>query len=434
MSYPQARLREDDLAATLLANRAFSETLCAPLTPEDMGLQACPEVSPPRWHLAHTTWFFETFILKPHVPGYRPLDPRFEYLFNSYYNGVGEQYPRPRRHLLSRPDTATVLAWRQHVDEALADLLSRSVTPELAALVRLGIEHEQQHQELLLTDLKFNFSHNPLYPQYQPHEDQAGSAPALSWLEYAGGLVTIGAGDASSSPGSFYFDNETPRHRQWLEPFALASRPATCGEYLAFIEDGGYQRPELWLSDGWAWRSQQQVAMPLYWFLNDGLAEHYPLAGRRPLNLAEPVTHLNYYEADAFARWCGKRLPTEVEWEHAAAARPVTGGFVENRRYHPAIATPGEGPRQLFGDVWEWTASAYLPYPGFQPAPGAVGEYNGKFMCNQMVLRGGSCASSRDHLRASYRNFFYPHLRWQFSGVRLAQSMEACDATPATAP
>ena len=427
MSQPETQPRHAGLARRLADTRAFSETLCEPLTAEDMGLQACPEVSPPRWHLAHTTWFFETFILKPFAPGYKPSDERFEYLFNSYYNGVGEQYPRPQRHLLSRPGNEAVRAWRASVDEAMQALLNRpEVADEVIDLVALGIEHEQQHQELLVTDLKFSFSHNPLAPVYRPRQDSDAQAPPLRWHEYPGGLTEIGADPAEG----FCFDNETPRHRQWLEPFALASRPATCGEYLAFIEDGGYRRPELWLSDGWAWLQEQGAQAPLYWDLDGDTPAYYTLAGRRPVNPQETVAHLNYYEADAFARWSGKRLPTEAEWEHAAVRLPVvsgsSSGFVDNRRFHPGVAgTDSEGPAQLFGDVWEWTASAYLPYPGFAAAAGAVGEYNGKFMCNQMVLRGGSCASAPGHLRATYRNFFYPHLRWQFSGVRLAHSMEA---------
>ena len=434
MSQPEKQSRHAGLARRLADTRAFSEALCEPLTAEDMGLQACPEVSPPRWHLAHTTWFFETFILKPFAPGYKPSDDRFEYLFNSYYNGVGEQYPRPQRHLLSRPGNEAVRAWRASVDEAMQALLTGpDVAGEVADLVALGIEHEQQHQELLVTDLKFSFSHNPLAPVYRPRQDSDAQAPPLRWHEYPGGLTELGADPAEG----FCFDNETPRHRQWLEPFALASRPATCGEYLAFIEDGGYQRPELWLSDGWAWLKEQGAQAPLYWDLDGDTPAHYTLAGRRPINPQEPVAHLNYYEADAFARWSGKRLPTEAEWEHAAArlsaATATHAGFVDSRRFHPGVAgADSQGPAQMFGDVWEWTASAYLPYPGFTAAAGAVGEYNGKFMCNQMVLRGGSCASAPGHLRATYRNFFYPHLRWQFSGVRLAHSMEASRAPSPT--
>ncbi|WP_101676335.1 ergothioneine biosynthesis protein EgtB [Alloalcanivorax mobilis] len=409
------------LLARLLTTRAFSEQLCEPLTAEDMGLQACPEVSPPRWHLAHTTWFFETFILKPHQRAYRPFDERFEYLFNSYYNGIGAQYPRPQRHLLSRPGNQEVLRWRRQVDDALAELLSHpDHDPLIDALVALGIEHEQQHQELLITDLKHSFSYNPLWPVYQPRDDDERPAPEFRWHEYSGGLVETGADGAA-----FCFDNETPRHRVWLDPYALASRPATCAEFFAFIEDGGYQRPELWLSDGWDWVRQSGARAPLYWLLDDGAPHYYTLAGRQPIRFQEPVAHLNYFEADAYARWCGLRLPTEAEWEHAAAGQPVQGGFIDNRRYHPQVAPAGrDAPAQLFGDVWEWTASAYLPYPGFAPAGGAVGEYNGKFMNGQMVLRGGSCASSQAHLRASYRNFFQPHLRWQFSGVRLARTLD----------
>ncbi|MDN5874485.1 MAG: ergothioneine biosynthesis protein EgtB [Sinobacteraceae bacterium] len=427
MSLALRQLYNADLMTRLRATRAFSEQLCQPLTLEDAGLQAAPEVSPPRWHLAHTTWFFETFILKPYSPAYEPFDERFEVLFNSYYNGVSEQYPRPQRHLLSRPGYRTVLDWRAQVDAALQTLLAQSCAPGMLALVRLGIEHERQHQELMLTDIKYSFSHNPQWPVYKTRADTEPAAslvaPPLSGHDYAGGLVEIGA----TPDAAFCFDNETPRHRQWLEPFALASRPSTCGEYLAFIEDGGYRRPELWLSDGWAWVQSQRARAPLYWFVEDDPPQQYTLAGRKKLRLEEPVAHINYYEADAFARWCGKRLPTEAEWEHVAAGQPVRGGFVDSGRFHPAVArgANSDAPLQLFGDVWEWTASAYLPYPGFVPAAGAVGEYNGKFMVNQMVLRGGSCASSRDHLRASYRNFFYPHMRWQFSGVRLASSGES---------
>ncbi len=403
-----------DASATLMAHyhriRAFSEQLCAPLLTEDMGLQACADVSPPRWHLAHTTWFFETFLLTVHLPGYRVFDPQFATLFNSYYNGIGEQFPRPRRHLLSRPTGEAVQAWRQQVDHAMVRLID--ARPDLADLVTLGLHHEQQHQELLLTDLKFSLSFNPLSPTLgQPLSTDDSPAP-LRFETFGGGLIDIGhQGDA------FAFDNETPRHRVWLAPFALANRPVTNGEFRAFIQDNGYQRPELWLADGWAWVQEQQIRRPLYW--HESLDRHFTLAGIQPLRDGQILAHVNYYEADAYARWAGKRLPTEQEWEHAAAASPVEGNFVENGHYQPSLARDGRLSHQ-FGDVWEWTASAYLPYPGFQAAAGAVGEYNGKFMCNQMVLRGGSCVSSRDHLRPSYRNFFYPHHRWQFSGIRLA--------------
>ncbi|EKF72904.1 hypothetical protein A11A3_16350 [Alcanivorax hongdengensis A-11-3] len=398
---------------TLLADyrrvRRFSEQLCAPLCAEDMGLQACPEVSPPRWHLAHTSWFFETFLLKPHLPGYRVFHPEFEKLFNSYYNGIGEQYARPHRHLLSRPTGDQVRQWRQQVDDAMAQLIP--ACPQLADLIRLGLNHEQQHQELLLTDLLFSFSFNPLAPALTSAPPLDGTTTPLSFSDFDGGLVDIGARDG------FAFDNETPRHRVWLNPFRLANRPVTNGEFRAFIEDGGYQQPALWLSDGWAWVQQHDIRRPLYWQAD--LDQHFTLAGLQPLDDNRILAHVNYYEADAYARWAGLRLPTEQEWEHAAGQAGSEGQVADNGQFQPGAA--GDGPlASLFGDVWEWTASAYLPYPGFQTARGAVGEYNGKFMCNQMVLRGGSCATSRDHLRASYRNFFYPHHRWQFSGIRLA--------------
>jgi len=416
-------VRQDDttwLADSYRRIRQFSEQLCAPLLAEDMGLQACPDTSPPRWHLAHTTWFFETFLLKPHLPGYRPANPAFEYLFNSYYNGIGEQYPRPQRHLLSRPTNDEVMAWRHQVDAAMGDLLAR--TDSLTPLVQLGINHEQQHQELLLTDLKYSLSFNPLSPAITQPVNIPGDTPPLTFQGFEGGLVEIGA------CGGFAFDNETPRHKAWLEPFQLANRPVTQGEFRAFILDGGYRKPDLWLSDGWGWVQQQQIERPLYW--NAALTEHFTLAGQQPLHDNQILAHVNYYEADAYARWAGKRLPTEQEWEHAAHNQPIAGSFADapsTHGYFQPGATRGGRLAHLFGDVWEWTASAYLPYPGFQAAHGAVGEYNGKFMCNQMVLRGGSCASSADHLRASYRNFFYPHHRWQFSGIRLACDTRAND-------
>ena len=400
------------LASAYMRIRRLSEQLCAPLQPEDMGLQACPDVSPPRWHLAHTTWFFETFLLVPHLPGYQPFNPAFEYLFNSYYNGIGEQYPRPQRHLLSRPTNQDVLAWRRQVDDAMLKLIDTA--PQLANLIELGLNHEQQHQELLLTDIKYSLSFNPLSPAISTPIHSGGHAsPALSFQDFTGGKVEHGA-DPSEG---FVFDNETPRHPVWLASYRLANRPVTNGEYRDFITDGGYQRPELWLSDGWAWVQQHAIRRPLYW--QGDLLNHWTLAGMQPLLPDQILAHVNYYEADAYARWAGLRLPTEQEWEHAARQCQRDGRFVENGLYQPGLAADGS-LCQLFGDVWEWTASAYLPYPGFRTAAGAVGEYNGKFMCNQMVLRGGSCASSQDHIRASYRNFFYPHHRWQFSGIRLA--------------
>ncbi len=400
------------LGRTYTRVRQFSEQLCAPLLPEDMGLQACPDVSPPRWHLAHTTWFFETFLLIPHLPGYLPPNPAFEYLFNSYYNGIGEQYPRPQRHLLSRPTNQEVIRWRHHVDLAMGQLIE--ARPDLEALVTLGLNHEQQHQELLLTDLKYSLSFNPLAPAIaQALPAQGEPAPALTFKDFAGCKVAHGA----TPEDGFCFDNEQPRHPIWLSPYRLANRPVSNGEFRDFINDGGYRRPELWLSDGWAWVQQHQIHRPLYW--QGDLLNHWTLAGVQPISPGQILAHVNYYEADAYARWAGYRLPTEQEWEHAARQSQAEGSFADHARYQPGMATSAPLSHML-GDVWEWTASAYLPYPGFQTAAGAVGEYNGKFMCNQMVLRGGSCATSRDHIRASYRNFFYPHHRWQFSGIRLA--------------
>ena len=405
------------LAHDYLRIRRFSEQLCTPLVPEDMGLQACADVSPPRWHLAHTTWFFETFLLVPHLPGYRPFNPAFEYLFNSYYNGIGEQYPRPQRHLLSRPTNGEVLRWRQQVDDAMLTLIHSN--PALTALIQLGLNHEQQHQELLLTDLKYSLSFNPLSPALCPplaaNED---AAPAMTFQPFTGGKVEQGV----ASGDGFSFDNETPCHPVWLAPFQLANRPVSNGEFRAFIDDGGYQRAALWLSDGWAWVQQQGIQRPLYWQAD--LEHHWTLAGIQPLYPGQTLAHVNYYEADAYARWAGRRLPTEQEWEHAARYSQQHGHFADSGHFQPGLAGAGQ-LSQMLGDVWEWTASAYLPYPGFRNADGAVGEYNGKFMCNQMVLRGGSCVSSRDHIRATYRNFFYPHHRWQFSGIRLATDYPA---------
>jgi ergothioneine biosynthesis protein EgtB len=402
------------------------EQLCEPLVVEDYSLQAMANTSPPKWHLAHTTWFFETFILKPFVPGYRSWHPAYEHLFNSYYNGIGTPFSRPQRGLLSRPTVEEVYRYRQSVDErmlALLDSLGGGADDrQIFERVELGLHHEQQHQELLLTDLKYSLHVNPLLPAYR-NRDRAdeGTAPNLSlrWLEFDGGVVAIGAGG-----DDFCFDNETPRHRHFLEPFALANRPVTNGEFLEFMADGGYQRPELWLADGWDAVRQENWQAPLYWRRVGNDWYHFTLAGEQRLKPTEPACHLSYYEADAYARWAGARLPTEAEWETAASDRPVRGNLLATGRYHPAPADPASDDiQQLFGDIWEWTASSYLPYPGFSPAGGAIGEYNGKFMINQMTLRGGSCASDAAHIRATYRNFFYPGDRWQFSGLRLAISL-----------
>lgn len=398
-----------------LAVRAQSEALTAPLETEDFGLQAMADTSPPKWHLAHTTWFFETFLLLPFAPGYTVFHPLYEHLFNSYYNGVGRPFSRPERGQLSRPTVAEVFAYRRYVDAAM-EVLLESTDEEVLRRVELGLNHEQQHQELLLTDLKYSFSRNPLAPAYRT--DLEAAAPSKDTqtrpgrLSFDGGLVPVGA------EAGFAFDNETPRHQVYLAPFALANRLVTNGEYLEFVRAGGYAQHELWLSDGWSAVQSRDWRAPIYWRADGDDWLEFTLGGERPLDLAAPVVHVSAYEADAYARWAGARLPTEFEWEHAAASQEKTNGnFVESDRLHPVA---GGDNVQLFGDAWEWTSSAYGPYPGFQPEAGTLGEYNGKFMANQLVLRGGSCVTPENHVRASYRNFFYPPDRWQFSGIRLA--------------
>jgi len=377
------------------------------------------DASPVKWHLAHTTWFFETFILERWQPQYRPFHADFRVLFNSYYQTVGRQHPRPQRGLLSRPTLEEVLAYRRHVDRHLQELLSPGADhgAELCASVELGLHHEQQHQELIVTDIKHMLSCNPLHPVYRERsESSAGESVALVWSSHAGGVHEIG-----HEGHGFCFDNEEPRHRVIVEPFELASRLTTNGEFLEFVADGGYERPELWLSDAWSVLQARAWRAPLYWERQGAGWFAMTLAGLRRLRPDEPVCHVSYYEADAFARWAGARLPTEAEWEVAAAGVPVTGNFAESGWLHPTPAPQTEGPAQLFGDVWEWTQSPYVPYPGYRPPAGALGEYNGKFMCNQLVLRGGSCATPSSHIRATYRNFFPPEARWQFSGIRLAR-------------
>ncbi len=418
--------------------RQASEWLCQPLEPDDYGVQPMEDASPPKWHLAHTSWFFETFLLKVFARSYQPYHPRFEYLFNSYYNGVGQLYPRPRRGALSRPTTAEIYAYRHHVDRAMEPLLGAE-DPAVMERIVLGLNHEQQHQELLLTDLKYNLGNNPLHPAYSPDLDDrprtAGSPGPLTFTAYDGGVVSIGAQSA------FCFDNEQPRHEVLLRPYELADRLITNEEYLAFIQDGGYGNPDLWLSEAWSIISSvdrraadaehppaEARLSPLYWFRDGARWFEYRLSGPAPLIMNAPVVHVSFYEADAFARWRGCRLPTEQEWEHAAQALPVAGNFVEGRALHPLAVDPAarldvSGPAQMYGDVWEWTASPYVAYPGYRPLPGALGEYNGKFMSNQMVLRGGSCATPAGHVRSSYRNFFYPPDKWQFSGIRLARDL-----------
>jgi ergothioneine biosynthesis protein EgtB len=418
--------------------RACTEGLARPLSGEDQTVQSMPDVSPTKWHRAHVTWFFEQFVLGPHCSGYRPMDERFGYLFNSYYEGAGPRHARDRRGLLSRPGMGEVAAYRQAVDEAMARLLSSEPLPSVVALVELGLQHEQQHQELLLMDVKHVLSINPLAPAYRPDPMDGTSNPitgsqgkgqqGLQWIRHPGGLVEIGHGRPSGSrgefdlSGGFVFDNETPNHNAWLNGFALADRLVTAGEWLSFIDDGGYQRPNLWLSDGWAINRTEDRRAPMYWHEGSNGWEVYTLAGRQPLDLTVPVVHVSYYEADAFARWAGARLPTEAEWETIAKDSP--GPDRGEISLHPRRATPSPVPghvKQLYGDAWQWTSSAYLPYPGFRALGGVVGEYNGKFMVGQHVLRGSACITPPGHSRASYRNFFPPAARWPFAGVRLAK-------------
>ncbi|MEJ8566038.1 ergothioneine biosynthesis protein EgtB [Elongatibacter sediminis] len=396
--------------------RDLTPALCQSLEPEDYVVQTMPDVSPAKWHLAHTTWFFETFVLARYASGYVAYDPHYHYLFNSYYQSAGDMHPRPQRGLLSRPTVAEILAYREHVDQAMQELLATQADhEELEFRLTLGLNHEQQHQELLLTDIKHVFSVNPLQPAVNPDLPMAaaGAGPAACGFQaLTGGIHRIGArGDG------FCFDNETPRHRVLVPDCTIADRLVTNGEFREFLRDGGYREPALWLSDGWAAVQQQGWKRPLYW--NEDLEHEFTLAGPRAIDPAAPVCHVSYYEADAFATWAGARLPTEAEWEVAAAESPVEGNLLETGYWHPVPAN-GNSP-QYYGDVWEWTQSAYAPYPGFKPLAGSLGEYNGKFMCNQMTVRGGSCVTSADHIRASYRSFFYPDARWQFLGFRLAR-------------
>jgi ergothioneine biosynthesis protein EgtB len=394
------------LAEAFRAVRRATETLAAPLTPEDQNVQSMPDASPTKWHLAHTSWFFEAVILAPFAPWYRPLDARYAYLFNSYYEALGERHPRPARGMLSRPGAAEVLRYRRHVDESMSRLFEQADEApgtRLYSLIELGLNHEQQHQELILTDIKHAFWQNPLLPAYTPAPvPKAEPAPPQAWVDFPGGLASIGHNGTG-----FAFDNESPAHRVLLNPYRLATRLVTCGDYLAFIADGGYARPEFWLSDGWARIGAERWTAPLYWSRDEaGAWWIFTLGGRERLDESEPVVHVSFYEAAAYADWAGKRLPTEFEWEQAAGAA--------GRRSGAALT-------QMFGAAWQWTRSSYDPYPGFRPLEGAVAEYNGKFMVGQMVLRGGSCATPAGHARATYRNFFPPHARWQFSGIRLAE-------------
>jgi ergothioneine biosynthesis protein EgtB len=410
----QARTeRKHGLPAAYAAVRALSLAIAAPLSDADACVQPMPDASPAKWHLAHTSWFFETFVLRDHLPGYQAYDESYAYLFNSYYEGEGERHPRARRGMITRPSLDEVRAWRAAVDAALLG----AIDDLPADLITLGLNHEQQHQELMLMDLTATFFENPLRPAVWTSEAPAPAAlPApIGWVTGREGLVEIGHDGTG-----FAFDNEGPRHKVWLDPHLLADRPVTNAEWQAFMADGGYANPLLWLADGWAWVQAEKVAAPLYWILAGDGWQRFALDGLKPVNPAEPVCHISYYEADAFARWAGARLPTEAEWEAMAEGLdPDSGNQLDVAG--PARPLPAEGSAQWFGDVWEWTGSAYLPYPGFRPAAGAVGEYNGKFMVSQMVLRGGCCATPRGHLRASYRNFFYPHQRWMYAGLRLAR-------------
>jgi len=407
--------------------RGFSEAFCEPLVTEDYVIQSMPDVSPTKWHLAHTSWFFETFILMKAVPSYTPISPQYAYLFNSYYVLAGERHYRPQRGLISRPTVEDIYAYRLHVDESMINFIERGsegALEEFLPILEIGLHHEQQHQELMVTDIKHVFSQNPLKPAYiiSTSADRGGSeSPGdIEWIEFPEGLHWIG------NPGEgFAYDNELPSHREFVDSFSIASRLVTNGEYIEFIEDGGYETQVLWLSDGWAVRESNGWQAPLYWEKRDGSWHYYTLSGMREVDPAEPVSHVSFYEAEAYATWAGARLPTEAEWERAAADIEIKGNFVEQGNFHPA---PLEGNKeskgsikQIYGDVWEWTRSAYTPYPGFKTLPGALGEYNGKFMSNQMVLRGGSCATSIAHIRKTYMNFFPPDARWQFMGIRLAK-------------
>jgi len=410
------------VAARYREIRALSERLCEPLGVEDYVIQSMPDASPAKWHLAHTSWFFETFVLQPGLPGYRSSESLNSYLFNSYYNAVGPMHCRARRGMISRPTVEETYRYRRQIDDAMMDLFnyaSETRWRQLESVIVLGLHHEQQHQELFLTDIKHMFAQNPLYPAYSKRPDSTpGTVPALNWGHFHEGMYWLG-----HQGEDFCFDNECPRHRVFLENFQVASRLVTNGEYLAFMDDNGYARPELWLSLGWLTANEQKWKAPLYWEKQEAEWFTFTLTGWCKVNPSEPVCHVSYFEADAYARWANSRLPTEAEWEIASANLPLSGNFVETEHYHPTIApeTRNGELAQMFGDVWEWTRSSYAPYPRYVPAKGAIGEYNGKFMCNQYVLRGGSCATSRTHIRRTYRNFFAPDKRWQFTGIRLAK-------------
>jgi ergothioneine biosynthesis protein EgtB len=425
--HPSAQQPAQDQAKRLFATRKLSLDLAAPLSPEDQVVQAMEDASPTKWHLAHVTWFFETFILQHHLPGYRSFDERFNFCFNSYYESQGERQPRPKRGLLTRPSSAEVLAYRAHVDEGLHAVFARDVDPagEVARLVEIGINHEQQHQELLLTDILALFAQSPLRPAYREASHPAGASkvPSLSYIAFDGGIR-----EAGHSGAGFHWDNEAPRHKVLIHPFRLADRLVTNGEWLEFMDANGYTNPALWLADGWTAVNREGWQAPDYWEQRDGQWHQMSLHGLQRIDPAAPVCHVSYYEADAYARFAGKRLPTEFEWEIAARGLPPSGNTLGSGALTPQTAPEHpsgrcDHPRQMFGDVWEWTQSAYLPYPGYRPPVGALGEYNGKFMVSQQVLRGASCVTPDGHSRATYRNFFYPQQRWQFMGLRLAEDV-----------
>jgi ergothioneine biosynthesis protein EgtB len=425
--FPRSQSRIERLRDRFHQIRKFTNALCVDLEPEDCVVQSMPDVSPTKWHLAHTTWFFETFILKKFLLGYRAEIPEYAYLFNSYYNAAGDMHRRDLRGLISRPTVNEAQRYRASIDSHIDDLLSdpdENLLDEIEPILILGIHHEQQHQELLITDIKHVFAQNPLYPVFRRRNRDvaAKKITPIRFIDFEETVTAIGHdGDG------FAYDNEGPRHQALVPAFSLAIRPVTNGEYIAFIEDDGYKRPEFWLSLGWMSMNEQRWDAPLYWTKREGVWWNFTLSGLRPVDQSEPVTHVSYFEADAYANWAGERLATEFEWERAALDCPIEGNFVEDQTFHPQPMSRSGNDLQLyqmFGDTWEWTRSAYSPYPGYRAAPGALGEYNGKFMCNQYVLRGGSCATSRTHIRRTYRNFFQPEKRWQFTGIRLARDAQ----------
>jgi len=403
--------------------REFTEELCKPLETEDYVIQSMPDVSPTKWHLGHTSWFFEAFVLGNADSNYKSIHPLYTYLFNSYYIQIGERWERPKRGLLSRPTVNDIYEYRKFVDENVIEFIKNcddKFYNEYAPIIEIGLNHEQQHQELLLADIKHVLSLNPLNPVYLEREIKSSrNVPEIKWIEFEEGIFEIG-----HSGKGFCYDNETPRHKEFINPFRIANRLITNSEYIEFIEDGGYKNGPLWLSDGWATIENEGWKAPLYWEMKNGEWWNFTLNGFRKVNPAEPITHISYYEADAFASWKDARLPTEAEWEVAAGALQYKGNFVETLNFHPVPLQSKDGLNQMYGDVWEWTRSSYSPYPGYKILPGALGEYNGKFMSSQMVLRGGSCTTSETHIRDTYRNFFPPHSRWQFMGIRLAKEIE----------